>query len=45
MAPAIQTAVVVAIVLVALAYVGRRAWATMAKGKRSDDGSCNDCHK
>lgn len=39
MSPLVQTLIVVAIVAVALAYVGRRAWATLAKGK-SDDKPC-----
>lgn len=41
-----ETLIVVAIVFGALAFVGRRAWATIS-GKRSDgpsDGGCSDCH-
>lgn len=46
MTPAMQTVVVAAIVLVALAYVGRRAWSTLAKGKHAEGGSCKEgCHK
>jgi hypothetical protein len=46
MTPAMQTVIVVAIVLAALAYVGRRAWSTLAKGKQAEGGSCKEgCHK
>lgn len=45
MTPLMQTLVVVAIVVVALAYVGRRAWATLAKGRSEGDKPCGKgCH-
>jgi len=40
-----QTVIVALIVLGAVAYVGRRAWHTVAEARaKKDAGGCENCH-
>ena len=40
MSPAVQSIIAVALVLVAMLYVGRRAWRSLARGRASKSDGC-----
>lgn len=40
MSPAVQSIIAAAVVLLAMLYVGRRAWRSLAKGRGGKDAGC-----